>query len=351
MYWLNLLILPLEYYFIKHLNLNKYHRNILFLFFVFLQWWLIASLRDQSVGWDTPTYISYFSKISSYDFQSSLIVFRLEPLYLALNLFITQITVDYHIFLSIIAAIIYILILTNIPKYSCNPWLTCFLFVAFGFYNFSINILRQSIALALVIFSFKYIVNRKFLQFILILSIATLFHYTAIVFVITYFFYKIKITPKSFFIILSAIICISFLLLPKIMGIIILFNPYYDQYMGEAETKGIGMFLMLFASSCASLILLRGKDLDEFSQLWLVMICIATAMQIFAFQISILVRVVYYWQIAMIFLFPAIINQCQLLQNKQIVLIFIIVVSLIYYANYAINPMDINGTVPYSTFL
>lgn len=345
-YWLNLLSLPIEYYLIGKLHLQKSQRILTFLFIVFLQWWLIASLRDISVGWDTPTYESYFIEINNFNLLVCISVLRLEPLYIALNNIVGSISIDFRIFLCVVACIIYGLIIYRIRRYSRIIWLSCWLFVAFGFYNFSINILRQSIALAVIIYSFEYIVERRFWKFICCVIIATLFHYTAIVFIVTYFIYKIPTNPKNFVLLITGVLITIALLLPYFMDIIISFNPYYNQHIGENSNKGYGMMAMLSATSICSLILLNKKQLNRYDQLWMVMIFLATAFQCFALKISILVRVVYYWQISIIFLFPTILKLTKS-SNRLLIGSFVIIVSILYYALYSINSGDVNGTVPY----
>lgn len=347
-YWLNLLLIPIEANVLKKLHLNRKLQIQILLSLIFLQWFFLATFKNINVGWDTPTYEEYFYNMSNSGWLYNISVNRLEPFYILLNIIISFFTKSYTLFLGIIAIIIYGLILIRIPLYSKIPWLTCFLFVAFGFFNFSINILRQSIAISILIFSYKFIVNRSFWKFILIVNIAILFHYTAIVFIPTYFLYKLPVNVKTFLILLIGSFIISNILLPKIMTIIISSNEYYQQHLAGNNSKGYGMLGMLLASSVGALILIPKKKIDKYSHLWMIMLFLATSVQLFSLKISILVRVVYYWQISMFFIFPAIINTIFNTHIKQVVTIFIILISMLYYALYAINTGDINGTVPYS---
>lgn len=346
-YWFNLLIIPLEAHLLRNLHLNRRKQIQLLITFVFFQWFILATFKSNTVGWDTPTYENYFHNMSNFGWLYNISINRLEPFYILLNNIVSYFTDDYRVLLGIIAIIIYGLILSRIPIYSKIPWLSCFLFVSFGFYNFSINILRQSIALAIIIYSYKYIVERELWQFVIAVGIATLFHYTAIVFIITYYLYRLPSNYKTFIILIIGSIIVSNLFLPKIMSIIISSNQYYEEHLVGNSSKGYGMLGMLLATSVSSLLLMRKKKIDKFEHLWMILIFLATSIQFFSLKISILVRVVYYWQASMLFLFPAILRATSIVRNRYIILIFILFVSILYYALYAINPGDVNGTVPY----
>lgn len=350
-YWFNILSIPIWYSLIINSKLKKTKQTNLLLVIIFFQWLIIASLRHLNVGWDTPTYADYFESISSYGVSLSFIAFRLEPFYILLNYAVGFLSKSPHFLYFVVAFLIYSLILRRMPRYSFIPWLSCFLFIAFGFYNFSINILRQSISIAIIIFSLKYIVDRKSLAFLICVLIATLFHYTSIVFIITYPLFNLPINLKSYIIIIIASLLASYLILPRIMRFVISANPYYEMHLSGNGSSGFGMLSMIILTTLCSLILFKGKPIDGYGRLWFIMLFIATGMQFASLKISILVRLVYFWQISMIFIFPYIIHFQQNRNNKIFILIFTVLISLIYYSNYAINVNDVNGTVPYKTFL
>jgi hypothetical protein len=84
-----------------------------------------------------------------------------------------------------------------IKKYSLIPWLSIFLFISTVFYD-SFFILRQSLAVAICLFSIPFIIKRKFWKFIILIFIAFTQHQTAIIFILLYFVYPLKINKKLF---------------------------------------------------------------------------------------------------------------------------------------------------------
>ncbi len=87
--------------------------------------------------------------------------------------------------------------------------LSMFIFLFSGFYNNSLNMMRQSIAIALFIFGIRFIIKRKFIQYITIIIIASLFHSTAILLLPVYFLYNKHISNKLFMTVAIAILAFS----------------------------------------------------------------------------------------------------------------------------------------------
>lgn len=82
-----------------------------------------------------------------------------------------------------------------------------FLYIGFSqFYRVYFSAFRQSIAIAIFIYSLSYLKERKFWRYMCLIVIATLFHESAILLVPVYFFYNIKIKQKMSKIIVTYII-------------------------------------------------------------------------------------------------------------------------------------------------
>ena len=76
---------------------------------------------------------------------------------------------------------------TVFRKYSTNPLLSTLGFLAFGLYLASLCLLRQFMAMAVCVWSLKYVFERKPTKFYICVLIASMLHYTAIFWVITYY--------------------------------------------------------------------------------------------------------------------------------------------------------------------
>jgi transmembrane protein EpsG len=75
-------------------------------------------------------------------------------------------------------------------------------------YPFSLNVMRQSIAISIILYSYKYIVSKNFKKFLLFVIIAALFHTSAIVVIPFYFISGEKRKKRLFLKVMSALSCI-----------------------------------------------------------------------------------------------------------------------------------------------
>ena len=119
---------------------------------------------------------------------------------------------------------------------------------------FSFNGIRQAIAISIIFLSIKYLIENKISKTIIIILIASLFHYSAIIFLPIYMIGSKIYISKNLLIIFTLI----FLLIPNIFLInylqnILSFLPKYSYYLNEivgdrSITLGVVLnaFMMFF---------------------------------------------------------------------------------------------------------
>jgi hypothetical protein len=195
-----------------------------------IQLFLILAFRDESLGVDVANYKEYYEFWSTLSFSeiikgfrffsNSNIIYGLESGYVLLNWVIAKLGFTFHSYLVIHAAICIFSFACFINRYSNVPWLSYAILICLGIYSYTFCILRQSLAVAFLLFSIKYISKKKFIKFLLLNILAILFHRVAIIFLPLYFISKIKISDKS--IISSLIICVAFFALIPVIDKIIL---------------------------------------------------------------------------------------------------------------------------------
>lgn len=151
------------------------------LFVPFLCLFFLSCLRWER-GTDWNSYLSLFEEA-----HNAFYLLAFEPGFYYLNLFVKINTDNYTILLMVEAFIIYALHFYVIKRYSISPMVSVLIW--FGFYMGSIFFVRFHIALAITLFSFIYIMDRKFWKFLICIFIATLFHRTAFLFIPAYFIY------------------------------------------------------------------------------------------------------------------------------------------------------------------
>ena len=85
----------------------------------------------------------------------------------------------------------------TIRKLSPYPVLSITLYVLFYFFCSSFNTPRQFIAMAIIVWSSHFIFEKKFWKYLFFVSIATLFHTSAVIFIGLYFIGRIRINNKT----------------------------------------------------------------------------------------------------------------------------------------------------------
>ena len=225
-------------FFIPH---NK-HKNYLFSILLLI----IFSAIRYDVGTDFQTYLNVTS--GSTDIRiSNFMLF--EPL----NVFL--ITVGYWIkspqFYFITGALITnMLIYFTIKKYSTDKILSIMCYVGFPMlYLESMNIIRQFIAISIIIYSVRYIFDEKPFRFMLSVLIAVLFHFSAIIAVPLYYIYKKAFTAKQ-----NLLLLIVSFFAGKLTMTLLAMLPYFSKLSYYLKTQQEGYFIVFVVSVILSLI-------------------------------------------------------------------------------------------------
>lgn len=158
---------------------------------------ILGGVRDYSIGTDIRVYGNtwfYLSRSSSN--LLSLLKLASESsigaLYATFNFIVSRFTDNPHWFYfwyCFVENLIVLIALRENRKLisTTSGWATYLLL----FYNLNFNMLRQGMALVILLLGFKYIREEKFLKFILVVLFAYLFHSTAIIALLVYIIYLI----------------------------------------------------------------------------------------------------------------------------------------------------------------
>lgn len=185
-YILNVIFIIIYSYFIK--DRKK------FVILVCIQLFLIMALRNTTLGVDLPSYEQGYEAISRLNFGellsnigghggesvTSLFVTYFEGGYSIFNWICAHLGLSFHGFLVLCAAINVFSVGYFIYKYSKKPWLSFVIFSTFGFYTFFFGILRQGLALSMVLISYCCLNKKRYILTAIALFLAFNFHHTAL---------------------------------------------------------------------------------------------------------------------------------------------------------------------------
>ena len=296
-----------------------------------IQLFLVLALRDPLLGVDNAVYMSGYEYISDLRFTdmisrlhliktSELIYpYSFEGGYVLLNWIISAFGIGFHGFLILHAAFCIFAFSKFVYRYSENYCLSFLLFIALGFFTYQFGILRQTLALAILLLSVPFIQQRKPFGFFLLCFVAFTIHRVAIIMLPLYFLSCIKLTKKRYVFALFALLAFSLASPILISSISSLATKIFGKNIQLQDFSLNAMFLSMVAF--AVLILLfhvfekmakdeSGNNILIWFFLWTI------AVEVIGLYSDLIARAIYIPYIAIVALVP---NVLENYKNKNIV--------------------------------
>lgn len=240
-------------------NGNAEKNKKTFVIIVCVQWILISGLRADSVGADTGNYMNIFDYHSSMSWTRVFSEIKnyfigatstdaysgLEPLFVLFNKLVSVFTTNHVLYKFIVAIIFTVALGKYIYKYSTDP---CLSFAIYGslFYNmFSLTGYRQVLAVALILYGYKFIRERKLIPFLVLVLISSLFHKTSLMFILLYVLANKKLKPM-YLLFIAMMFAVMLIFNNRIFNIVK--NIFgYDEYAGNYGFKQL-TFTILYSA-------------------------------------------------------------------------------------------------------
>lgn len=343
---------------------------------------LIAGLRNLSVGIDLAGhYAKRFTMIASYSWKqipnfSAIIGYEIGYCYYTKLL--TVISTDVQLLTFVTSLLIYSALGYFIYKESTDVVLSTELMMFSCLYYMCMNILRQGLAVSLVLVAYVWLdySERKlsdYIKFILMIVLAATFHSSAILCLVMVLFDRLKFTKKQILIGLATMV-LAYLLYDNLYSIALgLFGSgnNYERYLTSA-TEGVGnMNKQTIYNFCLAFLgLLFGyyelvwkkksiKTLFEKSEnaytlqkresFMLYMVLVASVCRLLIFRMNIINRFTYYFIPFLLVLYPYSLSACSLKSNRRILKFSIYLIFGIYFTWMTVNKAaEFYGVVPYS---
>jgi len=177
---------------------HKYVFSLIILF-------LFAALRGNGDG-DYFTYIQYSKYITTFE---SVINnnFPMEIGFRIISYFINIINANQQFVIIIMNAISITCVGIFINRYSSNKMMSVFLFLPF-YFSFDMHTARTAVAIGISLLSLKYVIDKNFFKFLIVVLVSSAFHTISLAVLIIYFLAYLKINVK-FGILLITMVVIS----------------------------------------------------------------------------------------------------------------------------------------------
>ncbi|CDE83499.1 putative uncharacterized protein [Clostridium sp. CAG:273] len=191
---------------------------------IFLIPFLIMSLR-YDVGQDyLYTYVPIFETVKAIGEYNNV-----EFGYVLLNKLVLLFTNDYAGIFMLTSAIFCVFIYKAIMRSSKDITLSFYILFASCFFFYAMNVMRQSIVIAIFIYCIRYIKERNVMKYMMIIILASFIHKIALIFIPVYFVSYFKIKPKLLIIIAIVVVIAQ----PLIYNLIVKFTAgtKYENYI------------------------------------------------------------------------------------------------------------------------
>ncbi len=207
-------------------------------------------------------------------------------------------------------------------RYSRNLALSFLIFICMGFWGMSFFILRQFVAMSILLFSYPFLEKRQFLPFALLVALAAQFHQSAWIFLFVYLLSYFK-RDARYHVILLGFAAALFVLGPNIINLLRSIFRNGGIYTITGEVSGISYLILLTIVLIVSEIFattLRERPYNH-------MLAFGAVIQILSLRLSVFVRIVYYFSLSLTLIIP---NVCAEIEDKRLrLLAHITVVSLL----------------------
>ncbi len=315
----------------------KIRKSLFFIISAFLPLWYIIAFRDRSVGKDAfGTQYWIFRNVAYgkyYDFAN----FGSESGYFFLNKICAYFSDSYHLVLLVTGTLSWGAFYYYIVKNSQAPRLSIILFFLSFNYFHQFNTMRQFIACGIVLCGFKYIYNRNFIKYLLTVLIAFLFHKIAIITIVFYFLFDIKVNTKMG-LILVAISKISINVLKPLTGKLLYGTRYYLILNDPKAYKSGYLFLEIVLAVVIYVLVMIAEKTRKYEgdkiynfNLWLTIL--ALMITINSNYIPIPYRILWYVNINNIIFLPQILLTL-ISEKKKVLATSLILLVYIFYFSY-----------------
>lgn len=212
----------------------------------FLLYFVLLSLRHETIGRDLNNYKYYFSSYSKLALGD---VWEkdMDVLYVLLNWLVGRFTDSYQIFLVVVAAISVFPIAKIYSEDKQYGFLKIVLFMNMSVFVMLFSGLRQSLAIAFGLIAYEYVKKKKPLLFLLFALIALGFHHTAFMVLLYYPLYYLRLNKNQLWFVIP-VIGLVFVFNKQIFGLAanLMFSIMGEKYDVEVEETGAYLMIVLF---------------------------------------------------------------------------------------------------------
>ena len=324
---------------------NRNSRNFKYLLFIsFFLLFIVSALRFE-VGRDyTDTYVLTYLKI-----VAGIKNIRMD---IAVR-YIYKLMAMFHANVQWIFVITSFLInwfaCRSIARQSTDCKISFWIYICGTFYFFSMNGVRQSVAIMMFYYSFRYIKEQNLKKYLILNGIGCLFHSSAILFIPLYFVLNRRFKFKLKMIIVAVTILATKIIVPFIASILL--QTLYAMYLtngayNSQDSLNFSMYLNIAIFVLYELVL-RKKD-DEQAVIYSNVHFCGLIVSLLATSLPLMIRIFMAFRYVEFLSVPYLIKIQTKPKYKQLITAFVIVLYFVYFVH-GVLIKNGNTVLPYKT--
>lgn len=322
---------------------------------------LLAGLRDYSIGTDVLGYgnVWFYKAVQSksvFQYCSQAMNSSIGLLYALFNYIVSIFSDNPHVF-YFFYALVEILIVYCAVRKATVPDVPFAIFVYYClFYNLALNMLRQSMALVIILYGFDYIKKKKLVRYLLSVAVASLFHSSGVVGIVLYILHGIINGKNQKFwqraVIAGSGAAIIFIrpITKMLLKYGLLEGRYVHYLMSDTVGGGVGRALFFAPLVCLFFFFSKeaGDSLGEYNDIKIYAM-LSFLLSAVGYQFGYAVRIAYYFDILLVAGIPLLVKNLRIrlmVGEKNFVKTFFIIYLLAYWL-YKFVYKGSDATVPY----
>ena len=207
---------------------------------------------------------------------------------------------DYQWFIGIIALFVMIAVAQYVQRYSPSPIQSILYYFGLLYYTMMFNTLKQSLAMAFILFAFNALVDRKLIRFLLMVWIASLFHFPALVFLPAYWIANMKL-GRTYLFFLAALFLVTYLLRDQLVEWMT--DAYDTEILDTGRSFLANKVIVMIVVIAASLVIRPPGGEDKVYNALLMIIGVSAVIQTFSTYNNTFERLAdYYFQFSIVFI-------------------------------------------------
>lgn len=341
-YWILFILVLLCFIFVKG---ESTQTSIIFYIIIACEV-LLGGLRGLSVGTDTNHYVAILQSIGKGDGSKYSYVTSRDSVFWSIYGYAYAFLKNYTPIFILHSLLNWSIVSLSIRKISTNCFLALLVYISFRYSDMHLSGMRQGIAMAFIIYSFRYILERNVWKYIFVIMISFVFHKSALIAFPLYwiFLYDIKkIPPLYIFILIGTFFFARYILYNNLFSLL-LQNDTYDIYLKTTYEHGY-LYYILYLVAFILCYIFHDKE-DEQSSKLLLLAFIGVLLQSITLANPIFNRVSIYFTVSFIFLIPRVYSFNSIRYGVQVPTLFVSIFLIGLYVLGGPAP----GIVPYKFF-